>query len=115
MKTPGESKKKIPNGGGRMVMNPIVQSVDKSGEKNQAKQNSLDLETHEWGMKWAPNWFMISFIKRILSLQGVSTKYITYNKLSTKRCIPSPTMQLVKSEQKSQKVLQKMNKVWFNF
>lgn len=108
MKTHGESKKHIPNGGGRMVMNPIVQSVDKSPEKNQAKQNTLDLETHYWGMKCTPNWFMISFIKCILSLQGASKKNITRN--YHKKMYPSPTMQLVKSEEKSQKVLQKMHK-----
>ena len=28
---------------------------------------------------------------------------------------PSPTMQLVKSEDEQKKVLPKMNKVWFNF
>ena len=39
----------VPISGGRMVMNPIVQAVDKSREKNQAQQNTLDLETHEWG------------------------------------------------------------------
>lgn len=83
MKTHGESKKHIPNGGGRMVMNPIIQSVDKSPEKNQAKQNTLDLETHYWGMKCTPNWFMISFIKCILSLQGASKKK-HYKKLSQK-------------------------------